>query len=166
MASRQSKWDDDVMRQTSTLTLAWASRNIGDNQRPRRFLEFVVDGTPLAAIFWDRDDARSDWIGRLGWSLPDYESMLIEQLLLRAPVELPDQRQALLVCAECGDLGCGAVTAVIERVGDHIIWRDFGFQNNYEPGRIEGCDYSHVGPIVFDAAAYERALRDRPLSEG
>jgi hypothetical protein len=37
-----------------------------------------------------------DLIGSLGWSVPDYESTLIEQLLLRAPCELPDQRQALL----------------------------------------------------------------------
>src|SRR5689334_19854397 len=107
-------WDFS-MSKTSTLTLAWSSRTNGTGRSPRRFLEFVIDGTPLAEIVLGNDNARTDWIGPLGWSPRDYESTLAEQLLLHAPGELPDQRQALLVCAECGDLGCGAITALIER---------------------------------------------------
>jgi hypothetical protein len=29
----------------------------------------------------------------------------------------------LYVCAECGDLGCGGVTAVVELTPDTVLWR-------------------------------------------
>jgi hypothetical protein len=42
----------------------------------------------------------------------------------------------MYVCAECGDLGCGAVTAAVEVGDDKVVWRDFGYQNNYEPKEV------------------------------
>src|SRR4051794_17179418 len=53
------------MQQASTLTLAWASRTEGRGRSPRRFLELVVDGTPLAEMVFGKESARSDWIGPL-----------------------------------------------------------------------------------------------------
>ncbi len=42
----------------------------------------------------------------------------IQQLLLDVPTALPDDRQSVFVCAECGDVGCGAITARIVRHDD------------------------------------------------
>ena len=61
------------------------------------------------------------------------------------------------MCPECGDLGCGAVTVVIERSGDKIIWRDFGFESNSdEVTPIRG--YRDI-TFVFDRAQYNQALK-------
>lgn len=55
----------------------------------------------------------------------------------------------MYVCAECGDLGCGAVTAAVDVGDDKVIWRDFGYQNNYEPFDQDAI-FTGVGPFVFD----------------
>ena len=53
--------------------------------------------------------------------------------------------------------GCGAITAVVERQGDTITWKAFGYENTYED-KILLDAYSTVGPFTFDATAYERTL--------
>jgi hypothetical protein len=42
--------------------------------------------------------------------------------------------------------------------GDHVIWRDFGFQNNYEV-EVISAGYAGVGPLVFDKVEYEAVIR-------
>ena len=51
---------------------------------------------------------------------------------------------------------CGAVTARIEREGDLIVWRDFGFENDYEEPRLS--EFVDVAPIYFDARSYWQTL--------
>jgi hypothetical protein len=46
---------------------------------------------------------------------------------------------------------------LVFREDGEIIWRDFGFENTYEPNIALG-DYSGVGPFRFDAVRYESAL--------
>ena len=157
---------EESVTAVSTLTLVWASRETGDMQTPRRYLGFAIDGRPLLDCFRGRLGAPPDLVGPLDVDGSGYQALVREQLLLRAPGELSDGRQALLVCPECGDLGCGGITAVIERVGDQIVWRDFGHQYRDEPGLTEGFGYPHVGPFTFDAAAYERVLLSAPPDGG
>jgi hypothetical protein len=93
----------------------------------------------------------------LGWSVPAENTKSARRLLLEEPADLPDNRRSLYVCPECGELECGAITAVIERKGDRIIWRDFSFQSNSD----------NVTPIrghrdisfAFDRAQYNQALK-------
>jgi hypothetical protein len=54
-------------------------------------------------------------------------------------------------------LGCGAITAVVERQGETITWKAFGYENTYED-KIFLDAYSTVGPFTFDATAYEQTL--------
>ncbi len=81
----------------------------------------------------------------------------VGRLLLREKADLPNDRRSFFVCSKCGDLGCGAITAVVERQGDTITWKAFGYENTYED-KILLDAYSTVGPFTFDATAYERTL--------
>jgi hypothetical protein len=78
-------------------------------------------------------------------------------LLLNAKADLPNDRRSFFVCSECGDLGCGAITAVVEREGETITWKTFGYENTYED-KILLDAYSTFGPFTFNATDYERTL--------
>ena len=133
----------------------------GGQRTDRRFLEFVVDGQRLGQIlgpFLDDDDATDEYVPVLvtdwpvGMSLEDLDRLLGAG----APPSLGG-RTALYVCAECGDLGCGAVTAVVEVDDDKVVWCDFGYQNDYEPFDQEAV-FAGVGPFTFDRDAYSVVL--------
>lgn len=79
------------------------------------------------------------------------------RLLLTEMADHPNDRRSLFICSECGDLGCGAISCVIVRDGDAIVWKEFGLQNNYEEN-VERSRYAGIGPFIFDAASYERAF--------
>ncbi len=134
----------------------------GAVRRSRRgYLDFVVDGAPLGDKFASvlgGANMPADYVPVLvldwpiGFPADDYGRLVGE---LSAP--LPDDRVPLYICAECGDLGCGGVTAVIERTADTVVWRDFGYQNDYEPFEADDV-VPGVGPIVFDRQGYLDAL--------
>jgi len=77
-------------------------------------------------------------------------------MLLR-PSELPTGRCPIFICPECGDFGCGAVTAVIERDQTGYRWRDFVLESDYEDHPV--AEYNDVGPFSFDATDYEPTLQ-------
>jgi hypothetical protein len=82
----------------------------------------------------------------------------IWRLLKRDPGDGSDGRTSLYVCAECGDLGCGAITVRIDETPDEIIWWDFGFEYNVG-GELERNAYSSLGPFRFDRPSYEAELK-------
>ena len=137
----------------STIDLKWRDRDLTAKQLPRRFLDFIIDGQSLY-------DQLGDLISPLGWFPPKYHQVAIDRFLLLGPPDFPDGRRSICVCGECGDLGCGALAAVIENVGDRIVWKDFKYQNNYDPdiGYVDG-DYSHLGPFSFDVDQYIDTIR-------
>src|SRR5688572_1858678 len=101
----------------------------GGSQTERRHLDLIVDGTSLyqatgARIF--------DLVGLLGWAGPEVDRISVDRLLLRIPTDLWNERQQMLVCAECGDIGCGAITARVSRSGGAYVWDDFAHENNYD----------------------------------
>jgi hypothetical protein len=136
--------------QISTLELRWKRREGGGGATQRDYLDFVVDGESLS------EKIGGDLASCLGWFLPKENERVVNQIMLKADSELPDNRYLLYVCPECSDISCGAVTAVIERVDDNIIWRDFGFQNDYEN---EIRPIKEVDEFVFDRAQYRNVLR-------
>lgn len=84
---------------------------------------------------------------------------MVRRLLLKDETDFPNSRQSLYVCAECGDLGCGAVSALIEETtGDRIVWRDFGYQNNYE--ETVYFNYTELKSFSFDKAEYEKVIKN------
>lgn len=49
------------------------------------------------------------------------------------------------------------MTAVVEVDGDQVVWRDFGYQNNYEPFDHDAV-FAGVGPFTFDRESYSAEL--------
>jgi hypothetical protein len=136
----------------STLELEWKHRVIDGAQTPRRFLDFVIDGKSLY------EKIEADVISPLGWLPPTENLNEINRLLLTLPADLPNNRNSIYVCPLCADLGCGAVSALIERVGDSIVWRDFGYENNYDEN-ISRDGYESIGPFTFKTDEYAKAIQ-------
>jgi hypothetical protein len=71
----------------------------------------------------------------------------------------------LYVCPECGDINCGAVTAMVEEEGDQIVWKQFGHERGYHLDGQPLADlsqYEAVGPFRFAKRQYRETLTNWP----
>ncbi|MDN0198648.1 oxidoreductase [Streptomyces sp. S.PNR 29] len=131
----------------------------GDYQVHREFMDFVVDGRPLLFQLSDLDA-----VSPLASDVPPaIFTAQVRGLLLETEPPLPDGRYVIYGCPECEDLACGAVTAVIERDGDDVVWRDFAWQTGTRAD-LELNGYHGIGPFRFHGAEYRAALG--PLLDG
>jgi hypothetical protein len=121
----------------------------------RRYLDFIVDGKSLHEL---TGAGNFDMIGVLGWAGLEADRKAIRQLLLELPAVLPAGRQQIFVCAECGDIGCGSITAHVSSSGDCYVWRDFAYENDYDEAMSNRASFKHVGPFTFAATQYREAL--------
>ncbi|MFK4018123.1 oxidoreductase [Streptomyces albogriseolus] len=125
----------------------------GDFQVHRDFVDFVVDGRPLLYRLSDLDA-----VSPLASDVPpSLFTAQVRGLLLETGAPLPDGRYVVYGCPECEDLACGAVTAVIERDGEDVIWRDFAWQTGAHAD-LERDGYHGMGPFRFRGAEYRAAL--------
>lgn len=136
---------------TSQIKLEPKKREGGGGKTERTFLDFIVDGKSL----WERFD--TDFISCLGWLPAEYNEEAIARLLRKEGADFPDDRRSLYICPECADLGCGAISVVIEKSDGQIVWRDFGFQNNYNE-EVDFDDFEELGSFSFDATEYYLAI--------
>ncbi|MEU8893141.1 oxidoreductase [Streptomyces sp. NPDC048442] len=125
----------------------------GAYQVHRDFMDFIVDGHPLLHQLADLDA-----VSPLASDVPPaIFTTHVRRLLLEAAPPLPDGRYVIYGCPECEGLECGAVTAVIEREGPDIVWRDFAWQTT-ETADLERDGYHGIGPFRFDADQYRAEL--------
>jgi hypothetical protein len=119
------------------------------------FLDLVVDGRSLRAVAATPGPECVTELNR-PW-LPGVPAA-VETFLGRRPGEfLPPGRISLLVCAVCGDLGCGALTASLDVRAAEVTWSDF----LWEDGIVEPLPVEHLDqPVTFDRAHYEAAFAD------
>jgi hypothetical protein len=122
----------------------------GGNRTARNYLDFVVDGrSVLERIGW----AEADLVTPLGWAQRKFQQRVSAELLREVAPSLSSGRTSIYACPECGDIGCGAVTVRISRVGDRILWSDFASENGREaPSEIVADD------IDFDPREYWAAI--------
>ncbi|MEU7298557.1 hypothetical protein AB0A76_36170, partial [Streptomyces exfoliatus] len=110
--------------------------------------------------------AGPDVVSPLAADLPPTLRAAHVRRLLDPTPSLADGRQVIYSCPDCEDLGCGAVTAVVERHdedgsdgedGGSIVWRDFAWQTGptADPAR-DG--YPGVGPYRFHGPTYRAVL--------
>ncbi|MFE0648162.1 hypothetical protein ACFVZH_06190 [Streptomyces sp. NPDC059534] len=138
----------------TSLDLVGAARPDGD-PAPRH--DFLVDGRALLHRLDEVDGV--DAVSPLAADLPPTVRAADARRLLRAD----GTRRVIHSCPGCEDPGCGAVTAVVERVGEDVVWRDLAWQTGpaVDPERDV---YPGVGPYRFPGAVY-RAVLHRLLGE-
>lgn len=128
----------------------------GSSKSERHFLDFVVNGHSL----WEKVGKAHDMVSVLCREfLLDQTKSAVNRLLRLERADMPDDRRSLFICSECGDLGCGAITAIVSKKGETVVWSNFGYQNNYEENVISS-GYDGAGPFTFDAVTYECLLLD------
>ena len=124
--------------------------NNGLTKADRKYIDFIVSGQSLGQLF---RLSEFDLIGVFGWTENvEYENKQIDEFLGRQKPELETGRTSFYVCSECGDIGCGAITAKIEVTEKSVIWKDFGYENNYSKPDL--IDYKEIGPFIFDKNEY------------
>jgi hypothetical protein len=144
----------DALLQLKPLIRPGVKNANGTFQSERHFLDFIVNGQSL----WEALGKRHDMVSVLCGEYPnDKTEKAISRLLVSEKADLPNDRRSFFVCSECGDLGCGAITAIVDRQGETITWRAFGYENSYED-KVQFGDYRTVGPFNFNATAYEQML--------
>lgn len=135
-------------------TRAGVKRLDGTCKSQRHFFDFVLNGESL----WERIGKPRDTVSILCVEYAIEETVrAVNRLLLLEKADLPNDRRSLFICSECGDIACGAITLVVRKVSDSIVWEKFGYENTYEE-EVLLDDYIGVGPFTFNAAAYERTL--------
>jgi hypothetical protein len=126
----------------------------GTSKSERHLLDFVVDGQSL----WEALGKRHGMVSVLCVEYAEEETAkAASRLLLSEKADLPNGRRSFFVCSECGDLGCGAITAVVERQCETFTWKAFGYENTHED-KVSLDAYNTVGPFTFDATKYESTL--------
>ena len=146
---------------TSSLSLAWrlrpgAASQGGGAKTLRHHLDFIVDGRSLFELV--HAEVR-DLVGVLGWCLSPIDDLTVARLLLEQPSPYPAGRMTLFVCPECGDIGCGAITATVSLQNGRYTWRNFGYENNYDSSMSDFVTYAAVGPFEFEAGDYRTVLQ-------
>ena len=141
---------------TAQLELIWRTRSGGGGRTERKYLDFVINGQSLGELL-----QVGDMIGCLGWGKPEYESDMTQILLLKKPSPLETCRVTLYICAECGDIGCGAITAQVEKTSEHFVWSGFGYENYYDPSRLDLQEYTEIGPYLFNKTEYWQVVSRR-----
>jgi hypothetical protein len=127
----------------------------GSYKSERHFLDFVVSGQSL----WEKVGKPKDMVSVFCYEYAREETIkAANRLLLTENAGLPADRRSLFICSECGDIGCVAITALVARDGHSIVWKAFGYENNYEKKNILLDDYKQIGPFTFDLEHYERTL--------
>jgi len=77
----------------------------------------------------------------------------IRATLLDAPPE-NGKRVLLYICPECGDVGCGAYSALVRRDRESYVWENFA----YQVGEYDSTSLEAVGPFVFELSLYKAGL--------
>lgn len=117
--------------------------------------EIYIDGLPLLALIEPSEADDPHRRVPVPWS--DHSEMPLEQLRQLLGGSLPADRNGrpwLLYC-QCGDPGCGGLSARISITDNTVTWSDFGWDDIFgsprEPVEIDRT-------FVFERAEYEKVL--------
>ena len=83
---------------------------------------------------------------------------IVNQFLKTKDSELQTGRIMLLVCRECGDIGCGSITLEIQKNEDSYVWKNFAHEN--DSFELIETDFLDIEPKEFSKNEYENALND------
>lgn len=125
-----------------------------DTTQERHSVDFTANGASLLTTIVKVDGGHADFMGCLVRGFPEQNAQAAGRLTCAESPDTESGRVLLYVCPECGDIGCGAYSAFVERAGDTYVWRDFAYENDYEDPR----PIPDVGPYVFERSLYEAEI--------
>jgi len=118
--------------------------------------DILINGIPLVERLRKHEGEPMGYVSPIGW----IEESL-ERLVLQSPPDLPGERTSILVCSHCGDLGCGAVSAIIVRDGDNVIWSELGIANDLGTDDGNPWLFEKVRSFKFSWFDYTKTLNTR-----
>ena len=133
------------------LSLIWTSHP-NKIYSGRKYLDFIISGQSLREYLESKNKSNVTPFG----FFPSVEEQkrALREFKFQEKTQLKDNRVELYLCEDCGDIGCGSVTAEIKDLGDKIIWRKFAFQSN--PDEIS--QLLDVEQIEFERQNYFQAF--------
>jgi hypothetical protein len=73
-------------------------------------------------------------------------------------------RVPLFICAECGDLACGAITLQLVQCDQLVLWVNFAFENGFDDTQSNFHSFAGIGPFEFDCERYAEIIcKQHPL---
>lgn len=137
-----------------------AIRTVRATRNEVGYVEIEVDGKRLAHHFAGRLGTHPSQLSPLGWrsATAAHRAEIVALFLAEIPSKLESGRVPVLVCEECGDVGCGAFAVRVVREDDLIKWTDWAYENGYEPAR-ELTWPTRPSNLVFDRNTYESEIR-------
>ena len=128
-----------------------SDRRGGAGVTKREFADFMIDGKSLLDL--TGGDYMSCFVRGFG-----RQNEAAKAALLAASDFI-----SLLLCPECGDIGCGAVQTRVIRQGDDVVWDRLRWENAISDpvydGQRQAFADKQLGPFRFEASAYEAAIR-------
>lgn len=125
------------------------------NKRERLSVDFLVDGCSLLQLILKTHLGHSDFIGCFIRSYAKYNHENMSTLTVKRKPDTSTKRVMLYTCPECMDIGCGAFSARVSKLEGYYVWSDFAYENDYMDART----IENIGPFVFEAKAYELAIK-------
>ena len=127
----------------------------GDGKHERFTVDFLVNEQSLYELL---SAHRLDLVGRFSRGARVWNEESADIFLTKQPADLENGRIMLYVCPECGDIGCGAITMNLTKSEDRYTWREFGYENGYDPEMMNLDRYRAVGPFRFRVDEYREAI--------
>ena len=106
-----------------------------------------------------------DLVSCLGWFTAEEDEHAAQRLLLSGPSDV-EGRVSVYVCPECGDLYCGALTVVIERQGDELVWKEAAMSTFDWADEMWLHDKTDLPELRFDADPYRAVIEQRSGPRG
>jgi hypothetical protein len=124
------------------------------------YFEIEVDGRRLAHHFAGPSGSHPSQLSPLGWSsaIEAHRAKVVLQFLAEGPAEFKSGRVPVLVCEECGDVGCGAFAVRVVREGALIKWTDWALENGKDPAQDITWP-TRPGDFTFEQNDYEVEIR-------
>jgi len=88
----------------------------------------------------------------------DENERIAKTFSFESPADIAEDRVALFVCPQCGDLGCGAITCRLSRHGETVRWSQFAYEDGFDDDQNDFERYSAIGPFEFATDEYLAAI--------
>jgi len=120
----------------------------------RDSVDFLVNGESLLVRLVSTHGGHGDYMGCFVQGFLDAAKEALSELLLEE-AGTTERRVGIYICPECGDIGCGRFSVLVDRRVNEVVWSGFAYENGYE----DPLTFEDLGPFHFELTQYENAIR-------